>query len=695
MSAPVGLAALTLRLPLVLSEADSHLGLSNRLLARFARRVCLRLPDPRPRGAPLPRHRPPGPGRRRHAGPRGRPAALRRPGGRPAACWCSAARSARARSTWRRRRRFAAAPFHVIHISGSRDYPELAGRSLPDTYHLLRVPRPRAVRRRARRLRSGGRAGRRVGVRARRPRAAGDPRPVPPRRGRPPERQRPLDGRAGAAVTVADAELTACLAVADGGGTARRASGGWPRWPRRRPLAGAPRRRPGGGRRAAGGGRTMSGGAGGAGPQPWAGRRDPPRRRRRRRHERIRARGPRARASVTGSDADEAALPGGACAPTACSTRRRPRGREPSRRRRRRAVLLDRRSRPRTPSGRPRGSGGSRSGPAPRLLGELTGLRRTIAVAGTHGKTTTAAMTVHALRGGGLEPGWLIGATIGGGPAERRTGARASGWWSRPTSPTARCSSWRSRSALLTNVELDHHASFASLAELREVFRALPRGARDGGRVGPARAARAARRGPRRRPTTRARSMLDAGGSRFRWREHDVASRSPASTTRSTPPGRSSCVRLSRAPRRVGRSPRWPASPAPDVAFSGSGRAPAGRSSTTTTPTTRARSRPRCRARARSSTAAWWRSSSRTSTRARGRSPGSSARALAHADVVAVLDVYAARERAADLPGVSGLLVADAAADAAAGRPVYWLPDRDAARARARSGCCARATCAW
>src|SRR3954451_17188281 len=38
------------------------------------------------------------------------------------------------------------------------------------------------------------------------------------------------------------------------------------------------------------------------------------------------------------------------------------------------------------------------------LLAELPALRRTIAVAGTHGKTTTAAMLVHALAGAGLVP---------------------------------------------------------------------------------------------------------------------------------------------------------------------------------------------------------------------------------------------------------------------------------------------------
>jgi UDP-N-acetylmuramate--alanine ligase len=44
-----------------------------------------------------------------------------------------------------------------------------------------------------------------------------------------------------------------------------------------------------------------------------------------------------------------------------------------------------------------------------------------------------------------------------------------------------------------------------------------------------------------------------------------------------------------------------------------------------------------------------------------------------------VLDVYPARERAEDFPGTSGLLVAQATADAAGGRPVWWLPDLDLA----------------
>jgi UDP-N-acetylglucosamine--N-acetylmuramyl-(pentapeptide) pyrophosphoryl-undecaprenol N-acetylglucosamine transferase len=44
VAGPVGLAAVLRRVPLVLTEADSHMGLSNRLLAPRARRVCLAFP---------------------------------------------------------------------------------------------------------------------------------------------------------------------------------------------------------------------------------------------------------------------------------------------------------------------------------------------------------------------------------------------------------------------------------------------------------------------------------------------------------------------------------------------------------------------------------------------------------------------------------------------------------------------------
>jgi UDP-N-acetylmuramate--alanine ligase len=55
--------------------------------------------------------------------------------------------------------------------------------------------------------------------------------------------------------------------------------------------------------------------------------------------------------------------------------------------------------------------------------------------------------------------------------------------------------------------------------------------------------------------------------------------------------------------------------------------------------------------------------------------------ALALADEVVVLDVYPARERAEDFPGVTGLLIARACTEESAGRPVGWLPGFEEARA--------------
>jgi UDP-N-acetylglucosamine--N-acetylmuramyl-(pentapeptide) pyrophosphoryl-undecaprenol N-acetylglucosamine transferase len=128
VAGPAGLAALTLRLPLVLTEADSHLGIANRLLAPRARRVFLAFPiDGRgpPRyevvGRPVPR----GTGA-------GEPAAARARFGLPAdePCLLIFGGSLGARTI-----NFAAleafggaAPCSVLHASGRRDYDELRAR---------------------------------------------------------------------------------------------------------------------------------------------------------------------------------------------------------------------------------------------------------------------------------------------------------------------------------------------------------------------------------------------------------------------------------------------------------------------------------------------------------------------------------------------------------------------------------------
>src|SRR3954465_10240423 len=95
------------------------------------------------------------------------------------------------------------------------------------------------------------------------------------------------------------------------------------------------------------------------------------------------------------------------------------------------------------------------------LLGELTRLKPTIAITGTHGKTTTSSMVVHALRACGMDPSYLVGGEV------RSMGANA-GWGTGEWLVVEADESDRSllklapRIAVLTNAELDHHATYSS-----------------------------------------------------------------------------------------------------------------------------------------------------------------------------------------------------------------------------------------
>ena len=169
------------------------------------------------------------------------------------------------------------------------------------------------------------------------------------------------------------------------------------------------------------------------------------------------------------------------------------------------------------------------------LLGELSRLRRTIAIAGTHGKTTTTSMVAHALLALGWEPSYLIGGELRR-RARTRPGARASGSSSRPTSPTARCSRSQSEIAVVTNVELDHHTTYPSLAELEEAFgEFLCNGLRRVVADTPAAEAFLDRVGINEAAFYGASEIeLHAGGSRFAWAERRVGCRCPARTTSPT-----------------------------------------------------------------------------------------------------------------------------------------------------------------
>src|SRR4051794_10248795 len=103
------------------------------------------------------------------------------------------------------------------------------------------------------------------------------------------------------------------------------------------------------------------------------------------------------------------------------------------------------------------------------LLAELTRLKRTIAVTGTHGKTTTASMVAHALDAAGLAPGYLIGAQL---RSTGRNAAWGAGEWLVVEADESDRSLLKlsAEVAVLTNAELDHHSTYASRLDLEATF---------------------------------------------------------------------------------------------------------------------------------------------------------------------------------------------------------------------------------
>ncbi len=108
------------------------------------------------------------------------------------------------------------------------------------------------------------------------------------------------------------------------------------------------------------------------------------------------------------------------------------------------------------------------------LLAEFCAEKRLIAVAGTHGKTTTSAMLVWVLRAIGADPAFFVGGEV---PGLGEDGAATNAGWG--------CGEWviaeadesdgsfgklRPEIAVITNVEMDHHSHWGSLAELRQAF---------------------------------------------------------------------------------------------------------------------------------------------------------------------------------------------------------------------------------
>lgn len=140
VAGPVGLAAASLRVPLVLTEADSHLGLANRVLAPLARRVYLSFPVRDRRGS---KYVVAGRPMRRGIGRADRAAARARFGIAPDdACLLvfGGSLGARRLNAAALDAFGAAAPCAVLHAAGRRDYEELRRRlevlGSPPHYHL-------------------------------------------------------------------------------------------------------------------------------------------------------------------------------------------------------------------------------------------------------------------------------------------------------------------------------------------------------------------------------------------------------------------------------------------------------------------------------------------------------------------------------------------------------------------------------
>jgi UDP-N-acetylmuramate--alanine ligase len=102
------------------------------------------------------------------------------------------------------------------------------------------------------------------------------------------------------------------------------------------------------------------------------------------------------------------------------------------------------------------------------LLAEIVVARKSIVVAGAHGKTTTAAMIAFCLDALGLDPAFLIGGQVPQLGANARAGE---GWLVAEGDESDRSLELlRPEIGVLTNVDLDHHATFASRAEVEELF---------------------------------------------------------------------------------------------------------------------------------------------------------------------------------------------------------------------------------
>lgn len=316
------------------------------------------------------------------------------------------------------------------------------------------------------------------------------------------------------------------------------------------------------------------------------------------------------------------------------------------------------------------------------LLAELAALKRCLAITGTHGKTTTAAMTAHALRGAGLDPAFVIGAELPGS-------GLGAGWGSGEWIVIEADESDRSllklspEIAVLTNAELDHHATYSSRLELEATFTTFMARAGDRAVVWDRPALRALCPGGG-IPYDARELVLAPEGARFRWRELEVVLPVPGAHNAVNAAGALTAAALAGAdPARAARALadfRGARRRMEAVGHTASGAAVY--DDYAHHPTEVAAAIAAARTLAPRRVVAIFQPHLYSRTRALA---GAFGAALAGADEIVVVPIYPARERGEDFPGVDGRLAAAAAADAGPGRPVAWMPDLGSAEAYLRS----------
>ncbi|MFD7238934.1 UDP-N-acetylmuramate--L-alanine ligase [Streptomyces syringium] len=113
------------------------------------------------------------------------------------------------------------------------------------------------------------------------------------------------------------------------------------------------------------------------------------------------------------------------------------------------------------------------------LAGLMEGLRP-IAVAGTHGKTTTTSMLAVSLDALGLDPSYAIGGDLDAPGSNARHGAGEI-FVAEADESDRSFHKYAPEVAIILNVELDHHANYASMDEIYESFETFVGRLRPGG----------------------------------------------------------------------------------------------------------------------------------------------------------------------------------------------------------------------